>query len=83
MQMIKSNKDHNQRLVQKTIMNQNQKLQRVVILLHFYKKPGNSFWTEVFSPAKDGSDNNSDGPTVLQTNPPLSGKTILYHLNLE
>ncbi len=32
MQMIKPNKDQNQRLVQKTNMNQNQKLQRVVIL---------------------------------------------------
>ncbi len=32
MQMIKPNKDQNQRIVQKTNMKQNQKLQRVVIL---------------------------------------------------
>ncbi len=32
MQMINLNKDQNQRLVQKTNMNQNQKVQRVVIL---------------------------------------------------
>jgi hypothetical protein len=37
MQMIKPNKDQNQRLVQKTNMNQNQKLERVVILPQIYQ----------------------------------------------
>jgi hypothetical protein len=37
MQMIKPNKDQDQRLVQKTNMNQNQKLQRVVILPQIYQ----------------------------------------------
>ncbi len=37
MQMIKPNKDQNQRLVQKTNMNQNQKIQRVAILPQIYQ----------------------------------------------
>jgi hypothetical protein len=30
-----------------------------------------------------GSDDNSDGPKVLQSNPPLSGKALLYQQYLE
>ncbi len=57
--MIKPNKDQNQRLVQKTDMNQNQKLQGVVILPQI---PGDSIGTEVISPGEGGSDDNSDRP---------------------
>jgi hypothetical protein len=46
-------------------------------------KPGNSIGTEVFSPGEGGSDDISDGPTVLQSNPPLSGKALLYQQYLE
>ncbi len=46
-------------------------------------KPGDSIGTKVFSPGEDGSDDNSDEPTVSQSNPPLSGKALLYHLYLE
>jgi hypothetical protein len=37
----------------------------------------------VFSPGEGGSDDSSDGPTVLQSNPPLSGKALLYQQFLE
>ncbi len=40
--------------------------------------PCNSIGTEVIPPGEGGSDDNSDGPTVLQSNPPLSGKALLY-----
>jgi hypothetical protein len=30
----------------------------------------------VISSGEGGSDDNSDGPTVLQSNPPLSGKAL-------
>jgi hypothetical protein len=43
----------------------------------------NSIGTEVISPAEGGSDDNSDGPTVLQSNPPLSGKALMYQQYLE
>jgi hypothetical protein len=46
-------------------------------------KPGNSIRTEVISPKEGGSDDNSDGPKVLQSNPPLSGKALLYQQYLE
>jgi hypothetical protein len=45
--------------------------------------PGNSIETEVISPGEGGSDDNSDGPQVLQSNPPLSGKALLYQQYLE
>jgi hypothetical protein len=45
--------------------------------------PGNSIGTEVISPGEGGSDDNSDGPKVLQSNPPLSGKALLYQQYLE
>jgi hypothetical protein len=41
-------------------------------------KPGNSIRTEVISPGKGSSDDNSDGPKVLHSNPPLSRKALLY-----
>ncbi len=31
----------------------------------------------MISPGEGGSDDNSDGPKVLQSNPPLSGKALL------
>ncbi len=46
-------------------------------------KPGDSIGTKVFSPGEGGSDDNSDGPTVLKSNPPLSGKALLYQQYLE
>jgi hypothetical protein len=41
-------------------------------------KPGDSIGTEVISLGEGGSDDNSDGCTVLQSNPPLSGKALMY-----
>jgi hypothetical protein len=46
-------------------------------------KPGGSIGTEVISPGEDASDDNSDGPTVLQSNPQLSGKALMYQQCLE
>ncbi len=37
----------------------------------------------MISPGEGGSDDNSDGPTVLQFNPPLSGKAVMYQQYLE
>jgi hypothetical protein len=37
----------------------------------------------VISPGEGGSEDNSDGPTVLQSNPPLSGKALMYRKCLE
>jgi hypothetical protein len=37
----------------------------------------------VISLGEGGSDDNSDGPTVLQSNPPLSGKALIYQQYLE
>jgi hypothetical protein len=39
--------------------------------------------TEVIPPGEDGSDDNSYGPTVLQSNPLLSGKALMYQQYLE
>jgi hypothetical protein len=64
-------------------MNQNQKLQRVVITDNSTNIPGNSIGTEVISPGEGGFDDNSDGPKVLQSNPPLSEKVQLYQQYLE
>jgi hypothetical protein len=49
----------------------------------FTNKPGDSIGTEVISPGEGDSDDNSDGPTVLQSNPPLSGKAPMYQQYLE
>ncbi len=46
-------------------------------------KPSKSIGTEVISPGEGDSDDNSDGPKVLQSNPPLSGKALLYQQYLE
>ena len=46
-------------------------------------KPGNSIGTEVISLGENDSDDNSDGPKVLQSNPPLSGKALMYQQYLE
>ncbi len=37
----------------------------------------------MISPGEGGSDDNSDGPKVLQSNPPLIGKAPLYQQYLE
>ncbi len=37
----------------------------------------------MISPGEGGSDDNSDGPKVLQSNPPLCGKALLYQQYLE
>ncbi len=46
-------------------------------------KPGNIIGTEVISPGEGGSDDISHGPEVLQSNPPISGKALLYQQYLE
>ncbi len=40
--------------------------------------PGDNVVTDVISPRGGGSHDDSDGPTVLPSNSPLSGKTLLY-----
>jgi hypothetical protein len=45
--------------------------------------PGDNVVTDVISPGGGGSHDNSDGPTLLPSNSPLSGKTLLYHQYLE
>ena len=49
----------------------------------FTNKPGGNIGTEVISPGGDGSNDKSNGPTVLPSNSPLSGKTLLYQHDLE
>ncbi len=45
--------------------------------------PGNSIGTEVISQGESCSDDNSDGPKVLKSNHPLSGKALLYQQYLK
>jgi hypothetical protein len=45
--------------------------------------PGDNVVTYVISPGGGGSQDNSDGPTVLPSNSPLSGKTLQYQKYLE
>jgi hypothetical protein len=45
--------------------------------------PGDNVVTDVISPGGDGSHDKSNGPTVLPSNSPLSGKTLLYQNDLE
>ena len=45
--------------------------------------PGDNIGTDLISPGEGGSDDNSDGPTVLQSNPPLSEKALMYQQYLE
>ncbi len=40
--------------------------------------PGDTVVTDVVSPGGGGSQYKSDGPTVLPSNAPLCGKTLLY-----
>jgi hypothetical protein len=40
---------------------------------------GDNVVTDVISPGGGGSHDKSNGPTVLPSNSPLSGKTLLYH----
>ncbi len=37
----------------------------------------------MISPGEGGSDDNSDGPAALQSNPPLRGKALMYQQYLE
>jgi hypothetical protein len=45
--------------------------------------PGDKIGTDVISPGEGGSDDKSDGCTVLLSHPPLSGKALLYQQYLE
>ena len=45
--------------------------------------PGDNVVTDVISPGGGGSQYKSDGPTVLPSNSPLCGKTLLYQQYLE
>jgi hypothetical protein len=45
--------------------------------------PGDNVVTVVISPGGDGSHDKSNGPTVLPSNSPLSGKTLLYQHDSE
>jgi hypothetical protein len=45
--------------------------------------PGDNVVTDVISPGGGGSHDKSDRPTVLPSNSPLSGKTLLYQQYLE
>jgi hypothetical protein len=44
---------------------------------------GDNIGTDVIYPGEGGSDDKSDGPTVLPSNPPLSGKALMYQQYLE
>ncbi len=45
--------------------------------------PGDNVVSDVISPGGGGSHDKSDGPIVLPSNSPLSGKTLLYQQYLE
>jgi hypothetical protein len=45
--------------------------------------PGDNVVTDVIPPGGGGSQYKSDGPTVLPSNSPLCGKTLLYQQYLE
>ncbi len=40
--------------------------------------PGVNIGTDVILPGEGGSDDKIDGSTVLPSNPPLNGKTLMY-----
>jgi hypothetical protein len=44
---------------------------------------GDNIGTKAISPGNGGSDDKSDGSAVLPSNPPLSGKALLYQQYLE
>jgi hypothetical protein len=79
--MLKANKDQNQRLVQK--IKKGPESEVTTGGDTSTNKPGNSIGTEVIYPGEGCSDDNSDGPTVLNSNPPLSGKALMYQQYLE
>ncbi len=45
--------------------------------------PGDNIGTDVISPGEGGSDDKSDGSTVVPSIPPLSGKALMYQQYLE
>jgi hypothetical protein len=45
--------------------------------------PADNVVTDVISPGGDGSHDKSNGPTVLPSNSPICGKTLLYQHDLE
>ncbi len=45
--------------------------------------PGDNVQTDVISPQEGASDEISDEPPVLPSNPPLSGKVLKFHQYLE
>jgi hypothetical protein len=45
--------------------------------------PGDNVGTDVISPQEGASDDKSDKPPVLPSNPPLSGKLLAYQQFLE
>ena len=45
--------------------------------------PGDNVVTDVIPPGGGGSHDKSDGPTVLPSNSPFCGKTLLYQQYLE
>jgi hypothetical protein len=40
--------------------------------------PHDNIGTDVISPGEGGSNDKSDGLTVLSSNPPLSGRALMY-----
>jgi hypothetical protein len=49
----------------------------------FMNVPGDNVVTDVISPGGGGSHDKSNGPTILPSNSPLSGKKLLYQHDLE
>jgi hypothetical protein len=49
----------------------------------FINVPGVNIGTGVISPGEGGSDEGIDGSTVLPSNPPLTGKLLMYQKYLE
>jgi hypothetical protein len=45
--------------------------------------PGNNVGTDVLSPQEGASDVKSDEPPVLPSNPPLSGKALMFQQYME
>jgi hypothetical protein len=49
----------------------------------YINEPGDNIGPDVISPGNVGSDDESYGSTVLPSNPPLSGKALMYQQYLE
>jgi hypothetical protein len=45
--------------------------------------PGDLFGADMFSPGEGGSNDKSDGPTELSSNPQVNGKALMYQQYLE